>query len=99
MSAFIATAQHLLSNLEAIRTYHIPNHISYHLIMYEPIAIVGLSFKLPQEAENESGFWKLLVERRNAMTEWPSSRVNLETFYDADSKGSGKVSEKLPSIK
>lgn len=51
----------------------------------EPIAIIGLSFKLPQNAEDESTFWEILENGRNVMTEWPESRVNVDAFYDSDS--------------
>ncbi|KAK8065059.1 hypothetical protein PG997_011806 [Apiospora hydei] len=59
--------------------------------MNEAVAIVGLSYRLPQEAENESGFWELLEQRRNAMTEWPGTRINLETFHDENSNCDGKI--------
>ena len=49
--------------------------------MSSDIAIVGFSFKGPQEAENGAGLWSVLEERRNLMTEWPKSRVNLNSFY------------------
>ncbi|KAL9116075.1 MAG: hypothetical protein Q9227_000444 [Pyrenula ochraceoflavens] len=52
--------------------------------MAEPIAIIGLSFKLPGGGDNESSFWKILEERKNVMTEWPSSRLNIDSFFDAD---------------
>lgn len=51
----------------------------------EPIAIIGLSFKLPQSAEDESSFWEVLENGRNVMTEWPESRLNIDGFYSPDS--------------
>jgi len=48
----------------------------------EPFAIVGLSFKLPQEATNESSFWKILEERKNLSTDWPEDRLNIESTFD-----------------
>lgn len=50
----------------------------------EPIAVVGLSFKLPQGAEDESSFWEMLMEGRNVMEEWPASRANLDSFYSSN---------------
>ncbi|KAK8007839.1 hypothetical protein PG989_001829 [Apiospora arundinis] len=47
----------------------------------EPIAIVGLSFRLPQGAENEDSLWDILEAGKNVMTEWPESRANLDAFY------------------
>ncbi|RMZ67076.1 polyketide synthase [Pyrenophora seminiperda CCB06] len=47
----------------------------------EPIAIVGMSAKLPQSATSPEAFWKLLEEGRSAMTEVPSDRFNIDAFY------------------
>ncbi|KAI0383706.1 hypothetical protein F5Y04DRAFT_269663 [Hypomontagnella monticulosa] len=49
----------------------------------EPFAIVGLSFRMPQEAVDEDSFWEVLENRKNLMTEWPENRTNLDSFYDA----------------
>ncbi|KAK8102255.1 hypothetical protein PG984_015401 [Apiospora sp. TS-2023a] len=46
----------------------------------EPIAIVGISFRLPQGAESEDSLWNILETGRNVMTEWPESRANLDAF-------------------
>ncbi|RYP51218.1 hypothetical protein DL768_003424 [Monosporascus sp. mg162] len=50
----------------------------------EPIAIVGLSFRLPGDAEDEASLWEMLEHGRNVMTAWPESRANVEAFYDPD---------------
>ena len=47
------------------------------------IAIVGYSFKLPQDVDDDSSFWELLLKRRNLMTEWPQSRINAQSFTDS----------------
>lgn len=31
----------------------------------EPLAIVGLSFKLPQDAADETSFWEVLEKRKD----------------------------------
>ncbi|KAK7972306.1 hypothetical protein PG988_006440 [Apiospora saccharicola] len=46
----------------------------------EPIAIVGISFRLPQGAEDEDSLWNILETGRNVMTEWPESRAKLDAF-------------------
>ncbi|KAH8721497.1 polyketide synthase PksD [Phaeosphaeriaceae sp. PMI808] len=51
----------------------------------EPLAIVGFSFKFPQDAVDEKSFWEILENGRNVMTPWPEERVNVKAFYDADS--------------
>ncbi len=57
----------------------------------EPIAIVGLSFKLPQEAKDEAGLWSILESGKNVMTEWPKARANIDAFYDADASKDNRV--------
>ncbi|KAE9365744.1 BcPKS1, polyketide synthase [Stipitochalara longipes BDJ] len=52
--------------------------------LLEPIAVVGLSLKFPQDAVSPDGFWKLMKEKRCAMTEWPSDRLNIDAFHHAD---------------
>jgi acyl transferase domain-containing protein len=46
----------------------------------EPIAIIGLAFKLPQDIEDEASFWRILEQGQSVMTEWPKSRVDVNTF-------------------
>lgn len=50
----------------------------------EPVVIVGFSFRLPQGAEDEETFWSLLEQGKNAMTEWPTSRANIDGLFDGD---------------
>lgn len=47
----------------------------------EPVAIVGLALKFPQNATSPQGFWDMLVQQRCAMTDFPSSRLNVDAFY------------------
>lgn len=48
--------------------------------MNDDIAIVGFSFKLPQDVDDVSSFWDVLQNRRNLMTEWPESRITNGSF-------------------
>ncbi|KAI1775035.1 hypothetical protein F4818DRAFT_451955 [Hypoxylon cercidicola] len=48
----------------------------------EPTAIIGFSFKLPQNVEDDRSFWDMLEKRRNLMTEWPPSRATLGSLED-----------------
>lgn len=48
----------------------------------ESLAIVGISFKLPHGAVDEQSLWRILEERMNVSTAWPSERVNLQPFFD-----------------
>ncbi len=52
----------------------------------DPIVICGFSIKFPQEATSPEGLWKMMMERRCAMTDFPAERVNLDGFYQKDKK-------------
>ena len=60
--------------------------------MSDDIAIVGFSFKGPQEAESAAGLWEVLQNGKNVMTEWPATRVNLDPYYTAEPTVINKVS-------
>lgn len=51
---------------------------------WEPLAIVGLAFEFAQDATSTDGFWKMVSEGRNASTEFPSDRFNIDAFYHPD---------------
>jgi acyl transferase domain-containing protein len=63
--------------------------------MDQDIAVVGFSFKLPQGRDDVSSLWKTLEEKKNLMTEWPESRLNLDGFYDPERKQPNKVNNFL----
>lgn len=50
----------------------------------EPIAVVGLSLKFPQDATSPEAFWKMIMEKRCAMTEIPGDRLEMDSFYGTD---------------
>ena len=50
----------------------------------EPLAVIGFSARLPQDATSEEGFWNLLCEGRSARSEIPPDRFNINAFYHAD---------------
>jgi len=58
----------------------------------EPIAVIGMSLKFPQEATSPEAFWDMLYEGRCAMTEFPPDRFNIDAFYDKENSGTGTVS-------
>lgn len=58
----------------------------------EPIAVVGFSLKFPQDAVSPDLFWKMITEKRCAMTEFPTDRISLNAFYHADGERSDTVS-------
>jgi len=47
----------------------------------DPIVIVGVAFKMPGEIVDETSFWDVLEKRKNLMTTWPESRINVDAFH------------------
>lgn len=60
--------------------------------LLEPLAIVGLFLKFPQDATSPDEFWKMILEKRCAMTEFPSDRFNIDAFYGLDNSRADTVS-------
>ncbi|MHA3774749.1 SDR family NAD(P)-dependent oxidoreductase [Verrucomicrobiota bacterium sgz303538] len=54
------------------------------------IAIIGIGCRFPGGVNDTEAFWKLLVEGREAVSEVPADRWNVERFYDAESGLIGK---------
>jgi len=61
----------------------------------EPIAVIGLSARLPQDAATTEGFWKMLCEGRSTRTEIPKDRFNIDAFYHPDPDRVDTVSRTL----
>jgi hypothetical protein len=62
---------------------------------YQPLAIIGLSLRFPQDATSAEAFWKMLVEGRCAMTDYPKDRMNIDAFYHPDASRTDTVSNFL----
>lgn len=52
----------------------------------DPIVICGFAIKFPQEATSPEALWKMMMERRCAMTDFPAERVNADGFYQKKSR-------------
>lgn len=67
----------------------------------EPIAIVGIGCRFPGAADPDS-YWRLLVSGKDAITEIPKDRFDLDAFFDPRPATPGKVSTRyggfLPDI-
>lgn len=50
----------------------------------EPIAVVGLSLRFPQDATTVESFWKLLLEQRCTATPFPEDRLSISGNYHPD---------------
>ncbi len=56
----------------------------------EKIAIIGVGCRLPGEINTTKALWDLLIEGREAVSEVPPDRWNIEHFYDAEPGIAGK---------
>ncbi|MCX6872958.1 MAG: SDR family NAD(P)-dependent oxidoreductase [Verrucomicrobia bacterium] len=56
----------------------------------EGIAIIGIGCRFPGGVNDAESFWKLLAEGRDAVSEVPADRWNVERFYDAEMGVTGK---------
>src|SRR5438093_6467802 len=57
----------------------------------EPIAIIGLGVRLPGSVSDVDAFWRLLHEGRDAITDIPSARWDVDACYDPDASAPGKM--------
>ncbi|MGR3219880.1 MAG: SDR family NAD(P)-dependent oxidoreductase [Candidatus Anammoxibacter sp.] len=57
----------------------------------EPLAIVGMGCRYPGNVDNPESFWKLIREGKNAVTEVPKSRWDINAYYDPDLDAPGKM--------
>ncbi|MCC6892486.1 MAG: SDR family NAD(P)-dependent oxidoreductase [Anaerolineae bacterium] len=65
---------------------------------HEPIAIVGMGCRFPGDADTPAAYWDLLREGRDAVTEIPKDRWDVESFYDPDNNQPGKISARHGSF-
>ncbi|KAJ5637355.1 hypothetical protein N7490_007234 [Penicillium lividum] len=55
----------------------------------EPIAVIGLATRFPQEATTTEGLWELLLQARTTWSHIPKERFNAEAFYHPDPEHGG----------
>jgi acyl transferase domain-containing protein/SAM-dependent methyltransferase len=56
-----------------------------------PIAVVGIGVRFPGGVSDLEGFWDLLHEGRDGITEIPRERWELDSFFDADPDAPGRM--------
>ncbi|WP_168188772.1 non-ribosomal peptide synthetase/type I polyketide synthase [Thermoflavimicrobium daqui] len=61
------------------------------LSMQEPIAIVGMGCRFPGGVSTPEELWRLLLEGKDAVTEVPHSRWDIDHFYDKDRNKPGTM--------
>ncbi|MBS1801531.1 MAG: polyketide synthase, partial [Acidobacteria bacterium] len=64
----------------------------------EPIAIIGMACRFPGGADTPEDFWRLLQERRDAVSEIPRERLDLESVYDPKPQTPGKTYSKWAGV-
>ncbi len=57
----------------------------------EPIAIVGMGCRFPGKVKNPSGFWQMLKNGVDCISEIPVQRWDLKDYYDPDPDVPGKM--------
>ncbi|HEX8898342.1 MAG TPA: type I polyketide synthase, partial [Chthoniobacterales bacterium] len=55
------------------------------------IAIIGIGCRFPGGVNDAESFWKLLLERRDAVSDVPADRWNIERYYDPEPGIAGKT--------
>jgi len=57
---------------------------------HEPIAIIGMGCRFPG-ADGVQAFWDLLAQGRDAITEVPPDRWDVDAFFDPNPQAKGKI--------
>jgi acyl transferase domain-containing protein/acyl carrier protein len=61
----------------------------YQSFLSEPIAVIGIGCRFPGAAGPQQ-FWQMLLEGRDAITEVPPERWDIDDYYDANPQAPGK---------
>ena len=59
--------------------------------MKEPLAIVGIGCRYPGGVESPEGFWNMIMNRTDAITDIPENIFDIKRFYDRSGKRPGSV--------
>ncbi|NBD34623.1 MAG: hypothetical protein GVY30_01335, partial [Chloroflexi bacterium] len=81
-------SRHLAGNLEIEEVVMKSNE--EHTVPVEPIAIIGMGCRFPG-ADGVQAFWDLLSNGRDAITEVPPDRWDVDAFYDPNPQAKGKI--------
>ncbi|KAI4264233.1 MAG: hypothetical protein L6R42_000649 [Xanthoria sp. 1 TBL-2021] len=47
----------------------------------EPIAIIGMAARIPEDEESGGDFWEMIKRGHSAASEIPRDRINMDAFY------------------
>ncbi len=59
-----------------------------------PVAIVGIGCRFPGEVSDSDSYWQLLAGARDAITEVPQSRWDVDAYFDPDPDRPGKTNSR-----
>ena len=57
----------------------------------EPIAVVGIGCRIPGAENGPDGFWRLLEQGKDAISEVPPDRWDADAYYDANLDSPGRM--------
>src|SRR5215469_7336947 len=57
----------------------------------EPIAIIGMSCRFPGKANTPESFWQSMEEGRDAITEPPTRRWDIDAYFERDPALAGRI--------
>ncbi|MCP3060234.1 type I polyketide synthase [Myxococcus sp. K38C18041901] len=82
-----------LSDLPPLKLALLARKVESKLAMAlsEPIAIIGMGLRFPGGADTPESFWELLKEGREAIAPIPSSRWDVDAYYDPTPGTPGKM--------
>src|SRR5262249_61085109 len=63
----------------------------------EPIAVIGLGCRFPG-GDGPAGYWRMLRDGADAVSEVPSDRWNIDDYYDPQPGKSGKMSKRYGGL-
>ncbi len=57
----------------------------------QAIAVIGMACRFPGGVNTPEAYWQLLLEGRDAVTEIPADRWDVDAYYDPDIEAAGKM--------
>ena len=96
MSDFLARISHFSAKRLALLADELNDRVAQlEAARHEPIAIVGIGCRLPGGVDSAGAYWQLLQEGRDAITEVPPERWDVDAWYDPDPDAVGKMSTRF----
>jgi rifamycin polyketide synthase modules 1, 2 and 3 len=84
VARYLLTETSPTSQAAAGRAVRAPVATGPRAALDEAIAVVGIGCRFPGGADSPEAFWELLLSGRNAVTEVPADRWDVDAFYDPD---------------